>query len=141
MLGISFVCFGVFDGLSTIWALQTVSIQHECCSLLRWAYNIGGTGGLFTVKLFITAGILGLNYYLLRRENMWHYTYVGFFVGATLAGLAAAYSNMGVGFGQPSIQFMGLDAWQTCTLLLVSAPTAGLTIDVLNVRKDAPWRR
>ena len=94
----SFLTYGVGDGVTAAYMMETVGIGRESNPVAKMLYISYGRSGLIGLKLWFTMVILSVAWVLSKRKGA-YWTVNGFLFALTIGGIMAARANLLAAYG------------------------------------------
>ncbi len=90
---LSFLTYGIGDGISAVYMMERTGVMREINPIVRFLYVSYGEQGLIIIKIWFTLLILFFVWIVSRRTNT-YWTINGFLSALFVGGIMAMYANL-----------------------------------------------
>ncbi len=98
LYSLSFLSYGVGDGVTAIYMMEKTGVSREVNPIMRLMYANSGKQGVITLKMWIALVILFLVWIISRKTNL-YWTINGFLFALTIGGGMAVRANLMAAYG------------------------------------------
>lgn len=95
---LSFLTFGVGDGITAVYMMDKIGIMSEMNPMVRFMYASSSAQGVIAMKIWFVFLILFMVWIISRRENI-YWTINGFLFALSLGGIMAMRANLMAAYG------------------------------------------
>lgn len=90
---LSFLTYGVGDGITAVYMIEKAGILREVNPVMRFLYTSYGAHGLIGLKIWFAMVILFMVWIVSKRENT-YWKITGFLTALTIGGSMAMFANL-----------------------------------------------
>ncbi len=95
---LSFLTFGVGDGVTGAYMIEKTSVMREANPLVRFFYSSSGAQGVIALKIWFAFTLLFLVWTVSRRPNT-YWIIIGFLTSFFIGGILSTISNIAAVYG------------------------------------------
>jgi hypothetical protein len=139
---IMFLCFGIFDAISTYYVyLQVGTFDYELGVLTNVLYDIGGFGAVIIFKLMFTAIAAILLYYVALNIPRLDRLCILTCIGASFVGILASLSNTMGALTGSTLWIFGIRGDMIAYILFTLFFIAGIADVIIRHNGNSPAKK